>query len=284
MDISRHKTVYETMNACHLDFIEKSRKANAAMIFFSPDALWSNDSLRYALDQVESAKRAILIAGVRAEKEATLIDLLPLRARLLERGLTGQELVSLLVKHPHRITESLTWRNPEFDIGWPSHLYSPIEGRGYVGRCFHLHTFFVNPHLEAKPEVAHDFDWLDKIGLKGKEVSLVCDSDQIFALELSAQDRGINGRIGERTMPALADWVRRYAAKNHRFYARNVVYFHTGDRFAWAWRLARLKSGIVIRMLLLLALVQSWLNLELKADGTWVRTVKPKGCSSTADL
>jgi hypothetical protein len=71
-DISSHQTVYETMNSCHMDFIARAGQAGAAMIFFSPDALWSRDSLRYTLDQAESGQRAILLAGLRANKEAVV--------------------------------------------------------------------------------------------------------------------------------------------------------------------------------------------------------------------
>lgn len=271
-DISGHQNVYETMNACHLDFISRSERAKAAMIFFSPDAFWSNESLRYTLDQVESGKRAILIAGVRAKKEAVLAELMPLKDRILEKGLTGRELVSLLIKHPHRITETLTWNSEQFDIGWASHLYWPVKKNGYLGRCFHLHTFFVYPRLEARPEVAHDFDWLAKIGLKPDEISIVRDSDQICALELSPQDRGINGRFGKRTIPALADWARRYAAADHRLYARNAIYFHAGSRMGWAWLKVRLQSGFSVRLILLMSRVQSWFRLELRSDGQWLWT------------
>jgi hypothetical protein len=271
-DISGHQSVYETMNACHLDFISRSERAKAAMVFFSPDAFWSNDSLRYTLDQVESGKRAILIAGVRGKKEAVFAELMPLKTRILEKGLTGRELVSFLIKYPHRITESLTWNSKQFDIGWASHLYWPVKTNGYLGRCFHLHTFFVYPRFEARPEVAHDFDWLAKIGLKPDEISIVRDSDQICALELSPQDRGINGRIGRRTMPALADWARRYAAADHRRYVRNAIYFHVGSRTSWAWLRARFFSGIVLRLILLMARVQSWLHMELRSDDQWLST------------
>lgn len=269
-DISGHQNVYETMNACHLDFISRAERAKAAMVFFSPDAFWSNDSLRYTLDQVESGKRAILIAGVRAKKEAVLAELLPLRTKILEQGLTGRELVSLLSKNPHRITESLTWNSEQFDIGWASHLYWPVKNNGYLGRCFHLHTFFVYPRLDARPEVAHDFDWLAKIGLKPDEIAIVSDSDQICALELSPEIRDINGRIGKRTMPVLADWVRRYAAADHRLYARNAIYFHAGSRTGWEWFKAKFFSGIAIRLILLMAIVQSRLHLELRSDDQWL--------------
>jgi hypothetical protein len=271
-DISGHQTVYETMNACHLDFISRSERAKAAMVFFSPDAFWSNGSLHYTLDQVESGKRAILIAGVRAQKEAVLAELMPLRTRILEKGLTGRELVSLLINYPHRITQSLTWNSEQVDIGWASHLYWPVKKNGYLGRCFHLHTFFVHPRFEARPEVAHDFDWLDRIGLKTNEISIVRDSDQICALELSPQARGINGRIGRRTIPALADWARRYAAADHRLYVRKAIYFHVGSRTSWAWLRTRFFSGIVLRLILLMARVQSWLRMELRSDDRWLCT------------
>lgn len=268
-DISGHQNVYETMNACHLDFISRSELSRAAMVFFSPDAFWSSDSLRYTLDQVESGKRAILIAGVRANKEAVLAELMPLKAEILEQGLTGRKLVSLLMKYPHRITETLTWSSEQFDIGWASHLYWPVNGDGYLARCFHLHTFFVFPRLEARPEVAHDFDWLAKIGLEPDEIAIVRDSDQICALELSAQDRGVNGRIGQRTIPALADWTRRYAAADHRLYVRNAICFHVGSKEGMEWLKVKLFSGLAVDLILLMAKVQSWLHIELLSDGKW---------------
>lgn len=273
-DISGHQNVYETMNACHLDFIARAEQAKAAMIFYSPDAFWSSDSMRYTLDQVEQGKRAILIAGVRAKKEAVVAELAPIKNGILEKGLTGRELISLLIKYPHRITETLTWKNEQFDIGWASHLYWPVKN-GYLGRCFHLHTFFVHPCLAARPEVAHDFDWLAKIGLQPNDVTIVRDTDQMCALELSPQDRGINGRIGKMTIPVLADWTRRYAAVDHRLYARNAIYFHSGSKLNWEWLRARVVSGVAIRLILLMSRIQSWLKLELRSDNQWLLRTAP---------
>jgi hypothetical protein len=271
-DISGHQTVYETMNACHLDFIARAERAQAAMIFFSPDALWSSGSLRFTLDQVESGKRAVLMAGIRANKEAIVRELEALKSKLREEGLTGRELMSLLVKSPHRITNSLTWTHEPFDIGWASHLYWPVGTAGYLGRCFHLHTFFVHPRDNAKPDVAHDFDWLEKIGLESREVCVVQDSDQMCALELSPEDRGINGRLGKKTVPVLADWARRYAAPDHRRYVRNAIYFRSGPAGSPGWIWARIWSGLVIREILVIGRLLAWLQLNYGSDDQWVWT------------
>ncbi|MDB5813306.1 MAG: hypothetical protein JWN23_423 [Rhodocyclales bacterium] len=268
-DISSHSTVYETMNACHLDFIARASRAGAAMIFFSPDALWSRDSLRYTLDKAESGQRAILLAGLRANKEAVVEALEPHKLRITSEGLGARELVSLLLQHPHRITQALNWNSDEFDIGWASHLYWHVGSEGIVGRCFHLHTFYVHPRLEARPELAHDYDWLAKIGLWPKEISVVSDSDNIFALELSPTERGINGRIGVRTLPVLADWVRRYAALDHRQYARKAICFHTGKASGMAWGIRKLISGLTIQSLLLFSALLASLGLELGSDNRW---------------
>jgi len=268
VDISRHSNPYQTMTACHLDFIARSAKAQAAMIFFSPDALWSNRSLIYTLDQVEAGKRAILIGGVRAKKEAVIEELRHRNAAIAE-GLTGRELVSLLVRHPHPITQMLTWNREPFDIGWASHLYWPVGRHGYLARCFHLHTFFVYPRVNNTPEISHDFDWLQKVGLRPKEVCIVSDSDDVCALELSAESRGVNGRPGKMTIFRLADCDRRYAASEHGTYVRTAIYFHAESRSGAEWAWSRMFSGLAIETVLLLARVQAWVGVELQSDNRW---------------
>ncbi|MDB5799582.1 MAG: hypothetical protein JWL63_521 [Rhodocyclales bacterium] len=257
-DISGHQTPYETMNACHSNFMARAATAKAAMIFYSPDAFWSAESMRYTLDQVERGKRAVLMAGVRAEKEAVLHSIRSLAPRILERGLSSRELVDLLVQFPHKITRTLCWNAEQMDIGWASHLYWPLGSAGYLGRCFHLHTFFVHPRQEARPDVAHDFDWMDKIGLIEEEVCIVQDSDDMFALELSLADRGVNGHLGERNWRVLVDWVIRYAATDHRIYVQRPIYFRTGSRMSWEWLRAKVVSAIVVRCLLMLTALQEW--------------------------
>lgn len=275
-DVSTHQSVYETMNACHQDFIEQARRAQAAMIFYSPDAFWSNNSLRYTLDQVETGKRAILLAGMRADKESVLAELTSSPMRPQAAGFSSPALVDLLLRHPHRITNSLTWDTIEMDIGWASHLYWRVANSGYLARCFHLHTFFVYPRIDASPEVAHDFDWLEKIGLSASEISIVQDSEDMFALELSPVARSVNGRLGRRSLTALADWTRRYAASDHRRYVLHAIYLHASDRRGWSWFYARLASAIIIRSILLLAWLQNCFKLELQPNGSWQSASVPQ--------
>ena len=268
-DVSAHQTVYETMNACHQDFIEKARQAHAAMIFYSPDAFWSDNSLRYTLDQVEKGKRAILLAGMRANKEGVLTELMSAPVQSGKTGFSSRALVDLLLRHPHRITESLTWDTAAMDIGWASHLYWRVAGSGYLARCFHLHTFFVHPRIDASPEVAHDFDWLEKIGLSANEIAIVQNSDDMFALELSPAARSVNGRLGERSWGALADWVCRYAASDHRHYVLHAISLRASGGHYWSWIYARLTSAFIVRSVLVLAWFQNRFKLELQPNGSW---------------
>lgn len=269
VDISGHGSPYETMNACHLDFIAEAEKAHAAMVFFSPDAFWSDGSLRHMLDLVERGRRAVLMAGVRARKDDVLEELAGKRDRIAQGSLDARTLVRLLMRHPHRITESLEWNASSFDIGWPSHLYWPVADEGMVARCFHLHTFYVHPRKSARPEVAHDFDWLAKIGLAGQDIEVVADSDRMFALELSPSGRSINGREGRRTLPALADWICRYAQPDHRRYVRAAIHFHAGEIRGRRWFAARLASAWNVRAALLLSRLLDIAGVRLGAEGRW---------------
>jgi hypothetical protein len=282
VDTTAHQNVYETMNACHQDFIARAAHAQAAMIFYSPDAFWSDQSLRFTLDQIEAGKRAVLLAGLRADKEAVLHELQPLKSELHTVGLTSRTLVGMLLRHPHRITRSLTWDSADFDIGWASHLYWRVSDQGYLGRCFHLHTFFVHPRLEASPEVAHDYDWLEKIGLRPEEICVVQDSDDMFALELSPSDRNVNGRLGVRSWAGLADWTRRYAASDHRVYALRAIYLHSASCWGLPWLRARITSALAIRCILGLAWLQRRFGLQLQPDGYWQNAGLPNQQFSNA--
>lgn len=262
IDISNHQNQYETMNSCHTDFISRSEAVNAGMFFYSPDAFWSSGSMRFSLNQIEKGSRAILIAGVRAEKEAALEFIKGQVEELRTNGISSFNLVELLINFPHRITKSLTYSSKDFDIGWPSHLYWKIRNEGYLARCFHLHTFFVYPRLKGRPELAHDFDWLSKIGLNDDEIYIVQNSNEICAVELSNRDRSVNGNVGIFSVLAVARWLAKYGQPDHLKYVLQPIRFHGKKTHFISWTFTIIESWIVIKFILIISNILKKENYE----------------------
>jgi hypothetical protein len=247
-------TVYENLNLGHMHFIRESNAQNAAMVFFSPDILWSEGTFESMIRHAEEGRRAILVMGIRTNREDVLGELRKIPYENRYRGIPARELSQMVVRFPHRITQSLYWGSKEFDLGWPSTLLWKVGNEGFLCRAFHVHTLYVDPRTPALPGVNHDFDWLSELGFKHDDFYLATNTDEMSLVEFSPKDRGLNcGPAGKSTLFSVAKFISKYACADHRQYFLENIYVHTGDISSPAWRRAKLSAFLVSRTVLILA-------------------------------
>ena len=130
--IDRHAPNHEALTACQKKAIIDAEQVGAAVVFLAPDTVLADGGCASLLRLATEGKRAVMVAGVRLNKEtfvpAFLYECRPQRET--EVTISPRDLVALAVEHLHPISKSLLW--PPRSI-WPSHLYWLVDQRRTAG-------------------------------------------------------------------------------------------------------------------------------------------------------
>src|SRR5207237_5452629 len=122
----------------------------AALIFLSPDGLCSDGTFAHALNLAAEGKRAVMLTGIRAVKETFLPWYVQNAYSESDHAapISSRDLVAAGLAHLHPQNQWLVWGSPVFSR-WASSLLFPVDGAGFVARCFHLHPLLVDPRVRT---------------------------------------------------------------------------------------------------------------------------------------
>ncbi|MGE0229969.1 MAG: hypothetical protein AB7U23_15825 [Dehalococcoidia bacterium] len=232
------KNHHLAISRCHRLASQAAAREGAALVFLTPDAIWTEGSFTGIVDLQEQGKRVILMPGIRVEKESFLPGY---RRALAERGgesLPPRELIRLAMPTLHPISRSVCWDSTHFSTH-PSHLYWRVGERGLLAHCFHLHPLLIDAGgrgLDFKGTI--DDDFVHRVAPDTSEVHVVEDSDQMAVLEISRADFciGIPTRERRPTPLGVAYWASVQANQQHCSYFRRPLRIHSdgGDSAEWA--------------------------------------------------
>lgn len=242
-------TRYAPMTACHRHAIKTANEQGAAVVFLSPDAIFSDGSFAHMRRWAEQGKRAIMIGSYRLDRDrfaqAVKEQFAPWPDGCIM--IPPRPLVGLSLDHLHPFTQGLLWGHRDFNR-LVSHTYWLLPGQGILARCFHLHPMLVRPQCpEVMPPTTIDGDYLRHACPDLQSFHVVTDSDDITAVELSRRDdpalqRDLQTGGGEvlsriptlqpdRSLRglAIANWARGHTDSQHRHFFAKRIRFHADE-------------------------------------------------------
>ena len=140
-------SAHRTMSDCHADTMRRADEDDAAAVFIPPDCIWADDGMMRLARIAQSGKSAVLMSGLRLDRDA-VVPLL--RDRRTENGevlqITARPLVELGLRHLHKIALGHFWNEHGGGL-MPANLYWTVPGEGLALRCYHLHPLLVKSQI-----------------------------------------------------------------------------------------------------------------------------------------
>ena len=221
---------YAALTECHRRAIGAADEVEAALVFLSPDAVWSEGTFQRLWQLGQAGTRVVMVGSIRLVKETFVPQYLAQHASTdCSAPVTGRQLVGLALQHLHPLSESLFWDSPRFSSG-PSHLYWRVGAEGILLRCFHLHPLMVNPVVRGLlPSSTVDADYTPLACPDPQSLYVVEDSDEIACFEISREAQF--GTFAPRRFSAAdtAFYARYWTQAHHRKFVRHPIRFHASE-------------------------------------------------------
>ncbi len=232
-------SAYQRMSICYeLGVYDNFRHGDDfAFLFLTPDSFWADGSFETVWRYNERGYRAVMYAGLRADKEPFIADVKARTAGDPARTLAPRALMELGLKHLHPIHHSMSLNSSNGTIS-PAHVYLNVPGEGFVARAFAMHPVFVRPRQLSSIQGARDdrlstidHGFIENCGLEFDEVKIIADSDDLLHVDMCAHphhsDTFTRRRLVEEDMIA---WLNtRWCGSFHLQFARHDIYFHAHD-------------------------------------------------------
>lgn len=240
---------HDAMSDCYRIGIEEANKREAAIVFLTPDLIWSDGSFTELERISENGSRVVHTLGLRLLKE-TFVPLVA-RKYLSADGATlcipSRDLVQLALHHLHPIAKSHLWEDGGDNLV-PANLYWRVDEEGLLARCFHLHPLMVNPsqkNIHFHGTV--DDDFVFAACPDSTQDYVVLDSDKLLACEISAQGHTVNTSLRKGVVADIAAWAEGAANTRHRELVLHPIRFHATAMSEDKWRAVEVRSGAVVR-------------------------------------
>jgi hypothetical protein len=275
MKIDCHAPNHQALTDCQKKAIEEAEVAGAAVVFLAPDTVVADGGFVSLLRLAAAGKRAVMVAGVRLNKE-TFVPAYLEQCRPqgeVEAGISSRELVALAIDHLHPISKSLVW--PPKSV-WPSHLYWLVEREGFLGRCYHLHPVMV---VTAQDRVSFsstiDGDYVLHACREG-EVHIVEDSDELTLLEISPERYEMGPSAIPMRESQIGRWACLHANALHQSMLGRTIRFHRRE-LTPEWQRIQAESDFVVHTIY--CRMRAWAKYERIAQ--WLmplyRLLRPPG-------
>jgi hypothetical protein len=236
---NEHHHPYGNMSACHRRAIYRADQQNAAVLFFPPDCIFSNGSIKNTEKLIVDGFNVVLVPGMRLALEE-VIHLFSENFRDkngLAIDISSRDLVKIALNNLHPISLKQIWntRTNDSEI-LPSNLFWKIGEEGLLGRCLCLHPLAVFPeHKHAAFSITIDHDYVMNACPNFDKHHIVADSDNITVFELTSLNRNYPGILN-----CSSEGIRRFyhdarLNESHLLNAATDIYLHTGNRTSEAW-------------------------------------------------
>ena len=241
---------FEGLLFCHSLAIRAAYHADAALIFLSPDSLFSDGSLAHVLRLAKMGKRVVLSPGLRVVRE-TFIPALQALHPLTPEGalvLPPRELMRITMEYLHPVSESYYTDSPTFNKR-PSHIYWRVEQEGILVRALHMHPLLIYPcHLHTTFG-SIDYDYLMVACPDYDKMHVVEDSDDILGVEMSPVSYQDFDIAPNRFSPFKYSDFCLYSFPYHHKFFRHKVRLHCDD-CSPQWEAVEAESDRIIEQIL----------------------------------
>lgn len=176
---------YRTMDLIHQEAILEAQNKQKSIIFMSPDSIYSNQSLYYLAQEIESGAEAILILGLKVLFET--IEPFLKKDAYGHLSLTSQEGVDLILENLSPFYQECFLDAEYFSITPPLIGYETTSNQVEF-RSFHLHPLFIkNPAvIDLNSEVdgqTIDGDYLEGLKIHHQKLTIIKD-DRILGFSV----------------------------------------------------------------------------------------------------
>ena len=219
---------FDLVTACNRVGIRDAVAAGAALMFPSPDHVFSANAFEAMVRRHRQGYRAVVSTGLRLEKEGFLRTI-EASGRSLGAP-SSRDLVCMALPHLHTHTRSMFADAHAFNM-YPLGVYWRVGSEGLHGRSFHFHPLMVDPmRPSAMPTLTIDGGYLRHACPDFTRVHAVTDSDEFIVFELTEADRS----VGCATGAGVALWrAAAMAARSDEFglqyWQRCPVFIHGGE-------------------------------------------------------
>jgi len=239
---------HDAMSDCYRIGIDAANAREAAIVFLTPDLIWSDGSFVELERIANQGHRVVHTLGLRLLKE-TFIPAVAREHRAADGAtltIASRDLVGFALQHLHPIAISHLWEEGGGSLV-PANLYWRVDGEGLLARCFHLHPLLVNP---ARKNVHFQGTVDDGFVLAacpdGGSDYVVMDSDQLLACEISRQTHTVQTNLTKGVVSDIAAWADGAANQRHRELVLTPIRFHATAMTEDKWRAVEQRSGQVI--------------------------------------
>jgi len=221
----------------HMMAAELAVKNGAFCVFLAPDFILSDGSLLHLERLARQGKEAVMIPGIRLNRESLLQELA--QRRLFKPGsplqLSSRALVEIALGHVHEEDQRYNWGHPCFSRAPVVCTWNVQNEKGLLIRAFHLHPILVsmrgNRDLSSLDSNTIDDNFLGYNIGDWDKIHVEPDSDNIAMFSLTGEN--------ERRLPLIPNTasVERVGAiaysvlvnPLHRYFFTKAIKLHCAD-------------------------------------------------------
>ena len=239
--------VHDMMTDCYRRGIAAAEDADAAVIFLTPDIVFSDGSFATIKRLAESGRDVIYIPAIRTMKKAVAASLEKSFRDANTIQVPVRQLMRIALDNLHPLANASWWDDGEGGLV-PANLYWRIDDEGILGRCFHLHPVCVFPQRKAAKFFSTvDDDYVPAACPDATYDYIVEDSDELLAIELSDPVRFFVTRFAKGSVGDAVRWAEQFANARHRSLFKATIRMHTEGLQSPSWSTAEEKARLVAR-------------------------------------
>lgn len=244
------------MTQCHKLAVESAAGHDAALIFLSPDAVFTEGALDKVLQAALSGKRVFMTAVLRVCKESFIPRFVSrFRDDKSHFPASPRAILKLAFDSLHPIMNNCFIESDKFTKA-PANLFWRVKEEGVLVRGLYLHPLMVYPrNSNATPLGAIDTDYLINACPDYSDYHVVTDSDEMAVVEFSAEEKryDLNDTLKFNIL-RYADYIGRWGNKIHHHLLKEKIRYHTHD-LSPSWHGVEKESDKVINRALALKII-----------------------------
>jgi hypothetical protein len=237
--------VHDMMTDCFRRGIKVAEDVEAAVLFLTPDIVFSDGSFTTLKHLSDRGHDVIYIPAIRTMKNAVAASLAKSYRRGNATQVSPRQLMRIALDNLHPLGDLSWWEEGEGGL-IPANIYWRVDDEGLVGRCFHLHPILVHPQRKNATFFGTvDDDYVPATCPDSSGDYVVVDSDQLLAIELSDPGRFFEMRSAKGSVGDAVRWAEQFTNARHRSLFKAPIRMHTGISQPLKWAAAEDRARVV---------------------------------------
>lgn len=240
--------VHDMMTQCYRRGIMTAERADAAIVFMTPDVVFADGSLLTIKRLAEQGSDVIYAPSIRVMKDLVAVRLMRTFKSGGVIGVPSRKLMRIALDNLHPLAHSSWWEEGEGGLV-PATIYWRVADEGILAHCFHLHPLLVYPQKKGvKFFGTIDDDYVLAACPDSSRDAVVGDSDEVLMIDLTDPRRFIEFemRFAKGSVRDTVRWAEQFTNLRHQKLFTTAIRLHTGisDPQRWAEVEARAR-GVV---------------------------------------